>query len=117
MTWLSVPTTALVAALAGVYFADTSRSGGVQEIVGPDEWAWAVWAVCAAAVVEACAEPGWLYAQANMHLPERIIAEGGALTVRAGRSCAAAAVVRRLLVPALLLIPRVPQLDADDVVT
>ena len=84
VTWLSVPTTALVAALAGVYFADTSRSGGVQEIVGPDEWAWAVWAVCAAAVVEACAEPGWLYAQANMHLPERIIAEGGALTVRAG---------------------------------
>ena len=84
MAWFSVPTTALVAALAGIYFADMSRSSGVQEIIGPDEWAWAVWAVCAAAVVEACAEPGWLYAQANMHLPERIIAEGGALTMRAG---------------------------------
>ena len=84
VAWFSVPTTALVAALAGIYFADMSRSSGVQEIMGPDEWAWAVWAVCAAAVVEACAEPGWLYAQANMHLPERIIAEGGALTMRAG---------------------------------
>lgn len=84
VAWLSVPTTALVAALTGIYFADMSRSSGVQEIIGADEWAWTVWAVCAAAVVEACAEPGWLYAQANMHLPERIIAEGGALTLRAG---------------------------------
>ena len=49
VAWFSVPTTALVAALAGIYFADMSRSSGVQEIIGPDEWAWAVWAVCAAA--------------------------------------------------------------------
>ena len=84
VAWLSLPTTAAAAALAGVYFSDSSRSGGAHAIVGPDEYAWTVWAICIASAVESCIEPGWLYAQANMHLRERIIAEGGALALRAG---------------------------------
>lgn len=83
LAWLSVPVTASVALVAGVYFADSAHSGGAHELVGEDDYAWAVWAMCSAAVIEACAEPAWLYAQSNMHLPERIVAEGAALGVRA----------------------------------
>ena len=83
LAWLSVPVTAIVALMAGVYFADSAHSGGAHELVGEDDYAWAVWAMCGAAVIETCAEPAWLYAQSNMHLPERIIAEGAALGVRA----------------------------------
>ena len=79
LVWLSVPITLLTAVCLGI----SARHGdGTEDLMSPRERAAAVWMVCAAAVVEACAEPGWLYAQTNLRIPTRVAAEGGALVFK-----------------------------------
>ena len=43
----------------------------------------AVRAICAAGVLEAAAEPAWLYAQTNGLIARRVVAEGVALVLKA----------------------------------
>ena len=79
LAWLSVPLAAIAALVAGLYFA---REASAAALVPAAEYAEAVWAICAAAVLEACADPGWLYAQTNGLIGRRVFAEGGALAVK-----------------------------------
>ena len=84
LVWLSVPLTALCAAAVGLSTAH--RGLGSSEADAPvsaDEYAVTVWLFCFAAVLEACTEPPWLYAQANALIPTRVAAEGGALLLKA----------------------------------
>jgi hypothetical protein len=53
-----------------------------EELMTPAERSAAVWLVCLAAVVEACVEPGWVYAQANSLIPRRAAADGAALVLK-----------------------------------
>lgn len=82
LAWLCVPITFLSATFVGGSAAHGSGGADLAGLMTPRERAGAVWMVCAAAVVEACAEPGWLYAQANQKIPTRAIAEGVALVVK-----------------------------------
>ena len=82
LAWAAVPLTAL----SGAAVAATSARvlGDAEGLVSAAELRWAVWTVCAAAVLEAAAEPLWLYAQANEGLlSRRVIAEGAALALKA----------------------------------
>ena len=79
LAWLAVPLT-FVSGLAVGY---STRRGSSNETVSADAYSDTVLLFCVAAIVEAAAEPAWLYAQANGLIPTRVTAEGGALLLRA----------------------------------
>ena len=82
LSWLSVPLTLLCACAVG--FSSARRGlGDADALITHAEYARTLWLFCAAAVVEACAEPAWLYAQANGLIPTRVVAEGCALLLKA----------------------------------
>ena len=78
LAWLAVPP--FVSGLAVGY---STRRGSSNETVSADAYSDTVMLFCVAAIVEAAAEPAWLYAQANGLIPTRVTAEGGALLLRA----------------------------------
>ncbi|KAL1520703.1 hypothetical protein AB1Y20_022272 [Prymnesium parvum] len=82
LAWMSVPITLFTALALGWYSTTHTHEEDASALVPRDERSLAVWMVCSAAVVEACAEPGWVYAQQNMRTPMRVAAEGSALVVR-----------------------------------
>ena len=83
LAWLSVPITAAVAVACAYYVITRGRPEELAQLVTPAEYAVTIMAVCAAAVVEAIADPGWLYAQANDLIGRRVLAEGSALVLKA----------------------------------
>lgn len=83
LAWLSVPITAAVAVACAYYVIARGRTEELAQLVTPAEYAVTIMAVCAAAVVEAVADPGWLYAQANDLIGRRVLAEGSALVLKA----------------------------------
>ena len=80
LAWLAVPLT-FVSGFAVGY--STRRGSSSNETVSADAYSDTVMLFCVAAIVEAAAEPAWLYAQANGLIPTRVTAEGGALLLRA----------------------------------
>lgn len=103
LAWLSVPLTVLSASAVGFYSASTSMASSVaapasrmaplsllqqqpppqpQPVVAAHEYVHTVWLVCIASILEACAEPGCLYAQSNSLIPWRVMAEGVALMLK-----------------------------------
>lgn len=82
LAWLSVPLTGLAAGAAGLYSAREPANTGPAALMSAAERTAAVWMVCAAAVIEAFAEPGWVYAQVNGRIPVRAAADGAALTLK-----------------------------------
>ena len=84
LAWLAVPIAFVAALLVGGYAGRRdSTDSSEASLVPNDEYMHAVWTVCAAGVLEAAAEPGWVYAQANDLIGRRVIAEGVAVVVRA----------------------------------
>ena len=98
LAWVSVPLTAVCAGLVGAYTAYRADPSRAQHdsaaIVNPAEYSFTVWVVCLAAVIEAAAEPAWLYAQANDLIPKRAVAEGVALVLKAVATALLAIVYR-----------------------
>ena len=86
LAWLAAPLTAISGLAVGLSWAhaQSGETGGDAPLVAPREHAITVWMICAAAVLEACAEPAWLVAQANGLIPRRVAAEGVALLIKAG---------------------------------
>jgi len=84
VAWLSVPA---AAAVAGLLVAAAGRGHGTDSewaaLMGQSEARVTLAIVVVAAVAEAAAEPGWVYAQANLLLPQRALAEGAALVAKA----------------------------------
>ena len=87
LAWCAVPLTILGGLVVGVSStrggSAVDSSAGDVPLMPPHEYAATVWMFCIAAVLEACAEPAWLYAQANDLIPRRVLAEGAALLLKA----------------------------------
>jgi oligosaccharide translocation protein RFT1 len=90
VAWLSVPVAASVAGLL-VAAAAAAISGADSEweaLMGRSEARATLLIAALAAAIEAACEPGWVYAQANLLLPQRALAEGAALVAKALTACA-----------------------------
>ena len=83
LAWLSVPLSMLFAIACGWYAVSRGGSKDLEQLVSEAEYADTVVAVSAAAALEAVADPGWLYAQANDLIGRRVLAEGAALVLKA----------------------------------
>lgn len=81
LVWLAVPLTALSALVVG--WSTSWSAAATAELLPPADYMRTVSLFCVAAVLEACAEPAWLYAQSNALIPTRAAAEGGALLLKA----------------------------------
>jgi oligosaccharide translocation protein RFT1 len=88
VAWLSVPAAALVAGLLVAAAACTGAQGEWEALMGRSEARATLLVSALAAVVEAACEPGWVYAQANLLLSQRALAEGAALVAKALTACA-----------------------------
>ena len=82
LAWLAVPLTAAFAVACGGYAISRGGPDELSDVMMPAEYARMVVAVCVAAVVEAAAEPGWLYAQANGLIGRRVVAVDCAVPAR-----------------------------------
>ena len=82
LAWLSVPVSLLSAAVVS-HYAISHSGASEDDMVEPSEYASVILLMCAAAVIEAAADPGWVYAQSNDLIGRRVVAEGVALVVKA----------------------------------
>lgn len=94
LAWLSVPITLATAVSLGWYSIKYMENSDAFTLVPKGERMWAICMVCTAAVVEAFAAPGWVYAQQNGLTPMRALAEGSALVVRALITCYLAVIMQ-----------------------
>ena len=53
-----------------------AEASAERPLVAHSDYSHAVWLICLAGVLEAAAEPAWLYAQANDLIGRRVLAEG-----------------------------------------
>lgn len=88
VAWLSVPVAASVAGFLVAAAACSGANGEWEALMGSSEARATLLVAALAAVVEAACEPGWVYAQANLLLPQRALAEGAALVAKALTACA-----------------------------
>ncbi|KAL3918808.1 MAG: hypothetical protein SGPRY_005870 [Prymnesium sp.] len=84
LAWLSVPATIISSLGIALYFTPhPEENDPLSNIIPRSERIAAVGIVSLAAVVEACAEPAWIFAQQNLRTPLRALAEASALLARA----------------------------------
>tara|TARA_B100000513_G_scaffold182121_1_gene101463 strand:+ start:586 stop:2370 length:1785 start_codon:yes stop_codon:yes gene_type:complete len=83
LAWLTLPITVIAAAAVAAVAQLQQESEGRRDMMAASDYSTCVWLICVAALIEACAEPAWVYAQANWLLSQRVLAEGAALFLKA----------------------------------